>query len=68
MINIVKLILVCQIKDKEIPQLIPLFWIISSLILLGILFSMILVFRIRYSLIYSLLERYREQNNFVWCW
>lgn len=27
--NVVKLILICQIKDDNIPQLIPLMWIFS---------------------------------------
>lgn len=34
MIKVVKLILICQIKDEKIPQLIPLYWILSSILVI----------------------------------
>lgn len=68
MINIVKLILICQIKDKEIPQLIPLFWIVSRLILLIFLFVIILLFRIGGTSLHNFLTGYKSQENFYWCW
>lgn len=68
MSNIVKLILVCQIKDVKIPQLIPLSWIYSNLILLVILLVIISIYRMRY---YKscCINRNNTRNIFVyWCW
>lgn len=44
MYNVVKLILICQIKDDLIPQLIPLIWIISVLIVSFIIITMVYLF------------------------
>lgn len=42
MYDVVKLILVCQIKDDIIPQLIPLIWINSVIVVLLILLILII--------------------------
>lgn len=42
MYNIVKLILICQIKDDYIPQLIPLIWFNSIFIIFVFLFILII--------------------------
>lgn len=68
MIKIVNLILVCQTKDDKIPQLIPLFWVNASLILLIFLITLILVFRINYIFICNLNQSKKIYNNFIWCW
>lgn len=39
--KVVKLILICQIKDDIIPQLMPLMWINSTIIWLILLFTLI---------------------------
>lgn len=48
--NVVKLILICQIKDDRIPQLIPLIWIISVFIVSLLLIVIIDLF------FYSIIE------------
>lgn len=42
--NVVKLILICQIKDDLIPQLIPLIWVVSIFIISFILIIIIDLF------------------------
>lgn len=42
--NVVKLILICQIKDDLIPQLIPLIWVASIFIISFILIIIIDLF------------------------
>lgn len=44
MIKVVKLILICQIKDDNIPQLIPLMWIISIRIILYIFLILLIIY------------------------
>jgi len=67
MSNIVKLILVCQIKDVWIPQLIPLLWILSNLVLLVILIVAISLYRI--SNYRSFINKFYKKNFFIyWCW
>lgn len=41
---IVKLILICQIKDKFIPQIIPIIWYLSIFIFVFILILLIEIF------------------------
>lgn len=44
MVKLVKLILICQIKDDLIPQLIPLIWISSVFIVIFILLKLVNVY------------------------
>lgn len=41
---VVKLILICQIKDDIIPQLIPFFWVFSVFIIVFIIISLVLIY------------------------
>lgn len=67
MINIVKLILICQVKDRWIPQLIPLFWIVSRFFLLAITLVIVLLYRYSYFTVKSLFVVSRKSSYF-WCW
>lgn len=55
MINIVKLTLICQVKDRDIPQLIPLIWIFSTLIIILLLIIVIdfFFYKILYKFIFN---------------
>lgn len=44
MVNVVKLILICQIKDELIPQLIPLMWRLSVIICFFIILVLVEIF------------------------
>lgn len=51
--KVVKLILICQVKDDKIPQLIPLMWVNSFLVWFLILFILINLYN------------YNEENDLV---
>lgn len=51
--KVVKLILICQVKDDKIPQLIPLMWVNSFLAWFLILFILINLYN------------YNEENDLV---
>lgn len=51
--KVVKLILICQVKDDKIPQLIPLIWVNSFLVWFLILFILINLYN------------YNEENDLV---
>jgi hypothetical protein len=66
--NIVKLILICQIKDEFIPQLIPLIWIISTFLIRFMLIIIINIFF--YTRTNILCIRFRNESliykNYLW--
>lgn len=68
MSNIVKLILICQIKDDRIPQLIPLIWVMSILIVSFILIVIIDLFF--YSTVYNLFIKLQNEivksKKYLW--
>lgn len=66
--SIVKLILVCQIKDVRIPQLIPLIWIFSNLILLVLLILISLIYRIGYYPVFMNSSNLYYKNSVSWWW
>lgn len=51
--KVVKLILICQVKDDKIPQLMPLMWVNSFLVWFLILFILINLYN------------YNEENDLV---
>lgn len=67
MIIIVKLILVCQAKDRIIPQLIPLLWIISVFVVCLIIIMLIDIYYFRNILF--LKENFLKENyKIVYLW
>lgn len=68
MSNIVKLILVCQIKDVYIPQLIPLSWVLSNFTLLLIFFTISVIYRISYLGFNQSLLNVVKTDSLVWYW
>lgn len=68
MSNIVKLILVCQIKDVCIPQLMPLSWVISNFILLVVLLVISMIYRISYYIFNKNFLGFNKTNFIIWCW
>lgn len=66
--NIVKLILICQIKDEKIPQLIPLLWNYSILIRLIIVFILVELFYYKFN--YNFIKIYYNSDiykiNYKW--
>lgn len=68
MINVVKLILVCQTKDIEIPQLIPLYWVCYMLIFVILIFMIKIIYRFSFL---DELEYTSKSKNFykdLWFW
>lgn len=61
--NVVKLILICQIKDDYIPQLIPLIWINSIFMVFVILF--IIIVNYFYKNIYMLNYKNGRSNIYI---
>lgn len=68
MSNIVKLILVCQIKDVYIPQLIPLSWVISNFMLFVVLLVITIIYSISYYIFKKNFLRVNKTNFIIWCW
>lgn len=66
--NIVKLILICQVKDECIPQLIPLIWIISTFFISFIVIVIVDIFF--YIKIDTLFVRLNNESliykNYLW--
>lgn len=60
--KVVKLILICQVKDDIIPQLIPLMWINSTIIRFFILFILINLYNLNEEFN---LRRSEEENNHI---
>lgn len=62
-------ILICQVKEKEIPQLIPLNWILSRIVLLILLVRARVVFRENVNKV-DIKNRLRRKNKLktLWCW
>lgn len=65
--NVVKLILICQVKDDNIPQLIPLFWLSSVFICFLILIVIVDLFfyKTNYDMIISN-NSYNRGNSYLW--
>lgn len=59
MINVVKLILVCQAKDDIMPQLMPLIWCYSVLIRLVVVFILMEIFYYKFT--YNINKLYYEK-------
>lgn len=69
MIIIVKLILVCQTKDDKIPQLIPLFWIISTVLTLLILILYLKTYGNFFGLnVINNLNEFIKKIEYKWYW
>lgn len=66
MIKVVKLILICQIKDDNIPQLIPLIWIISVIIVLYIFLILLVVYFNRIIMIIYKVYCFNKINNITY--
>lgn len=60
--KVVKLILICQVKDDIIPQLIPLMWINSTIIRFFILFILINLYNLNEEFN---LRASEEENNYI---
>lgn len=65
---IVYKILICQVKDKDIPQLIPLLWVYSSVIILLIGVIVINLYRVSLNKEVSLGFFIRVRKNNLWFW
>lgn len=64
--KIVKLILVCQIKDEDIPQLMPLLWILSSFVLFVVFLVVTAIYGLGYYKSCSDLICYKNSSMFWW--
>lgn len=65
---LVKLILICQIKDDIIPQLIPLIWIFSFLIVLFIFLKLIIIYGnfMNFVFLKKLVSNFKIINKWFW--
>lgn len=68
MSKIVKLILICQIKDEIIPQLIPLYWIFSILVVFLLILIMIKIYFLFYNIIVEVEYVKIEKGLIIWWW
>lgn len=68
MSNVVKLILICQIKDDNIPQLMPLIWLnsIGICFLIFIILINIYIIKIEYILVESSYNRDEKIIKLIW--
>lgn len=70
MSNVVKLILICQVKDDFIPQLIPIMWIYSVVILVYILIIIVFIYYYNYEYGLRYLDggAHNSINNIIILW
>lgn len=66
--NVVKLILICQVKDDKIPQLIPFMWINSFLVSFFIILMLINLYNFNEenNLVKIEVNRCKNMTNLIW--
>lgn len=66
--NVVKLILICQVKDDKIPQLIPLMWINSFLVSFFVILMLINLYNFNEenNLVKIEVSKYKSITSLIW--